>query len=144
MNLFIASDHRGFELKEKIKEFLSVEGHSVVDLGNHKYDKDDDYPDFAKEVAEKVSADPEETRGILLCGSGVGVDIVANKFQGVRSALAFSPDQIAMAKSDDDVNIISLPSEFLDEERTKEIINAWLNTKFSGEEKDKRRIGKIE
>jgi len=144
MNLFIASDHRGFELKEKIKDFLSLEGHSVVDLGNHKYDKNDDYPDFAKEVAEKVSADPEETRGILLCGSGVGVDIVANKFKGVRSALAFSPEQITMAKSDDDVNIISLPSEFLDEERAKEIINAWLNTKFSEEEKDKRRIGKIE
>jgi len=144
MNLFIASDHRGFELKEKIKEFLSVEGHSVVDLGNHKYDKDDDYPDFAKEVAEKVSADPEETRGILLCGSGVGVDIVANKFKGIRAVAVWTLQNAKLSREHNDANILSLGARFVNEGEAKTAIELWLETSFSNDERHIRRIKKID
>src|SRR3989304_7052651 len=108
MLIFIGSDHRGFRLKEILKQFLAREGYEVVDKGNAVYDEKDDYPDFAKEVAGGVNADPGLRRGILICGSGVGVDVVANRFPRVRSGLAISSDQVFAARHDDDINVLSL------------------------------------
>jgi ribose 5-phosphate isomerase B len=157
MAIYIGSDHRGFQLKNSLVEFLRAQGYEVFDLGNNQYDENDDYPDFAQLVARKVStasaelrgleADQRrnrEVRGILLCGSGVGVDIAANKFQGIRSALVFNKKQAFLSRNDDDTNVLSLAADFIKEEEAKEIIEIWLQTPFSGEERHKRRIAKIE
>ncbi len=142
MIIYIGADHRGFELKEELKKFLAESGYEVVDLGNDHYDANDDYPDFAKLVAQKISNNPED-RGILICRSGAGVDIVANKFKGVRSALVTNVKQAELVRKDDDTNVLSLASELTNKEQAKKIVDVWLKTPFSGLEKDKRRINKI-
>ena len=143
MILYIGADHRGFQLKEYLKKFLEESGYTVNDLGNDKYDENDDYPDFAKLVADKVSADPYNSKGILICGSGVGVDIAANRFSRIRSALAFSPDQAMASRNDDDSNVLALSADFTDTEQVKKIVSVWLQTPFSGEERHKRRVEKL-
>lgn len=140
--IYIASDHRGYTLKQKLFKRLTDEGYEIVDLGNDHFDHNDDYPDFAKKVAGAVLNNPGN-RGILLCGSGVGMDITANKFKGIRSALA-SDERIAkLAREDDDVNVISLPADILDEETAWKIIKIFIETPFSGKPKHQRRIEKI-
>jgi len=143
MIIYIGADHRGFKLKETLKAYLVSSGYTVHDVGNDHYDENDDYPDFAVKVAEKVSGDLSNSKGILLCASGVGVDMVANKFSGLRSALIFSPDQAYMSRNDDDVNILSLPAAYLSDEGAKKIVSVWLQTPFSGDERHKRRLNKI-
>ena len=143
MLIYIGADHRGFELKESLKKFLKDQGYEAVDLGNDHYDESDDYSDFAAKVGQAVSDDPESRRGILICRSGAGVDIVANKFKRVRSVLAQNPDQAYLTRNDDDTNVLSLASEFTSEEAAQKIILTWLKTPFSGEEKNQRRLQKI-
>lgn len=144
MLIYIGADHRGFQLKESLKKYLKDSGYEVVDVGNDKYVSTDDYPDFAALVGRKISLDPENSRGILICGSGVGVDAAANKFKNVRSALAFNAEQAAMSRSDDNANVLSLAADYLDEEDVKKILSVWLATNFSGEERHRRRLKKIE
>ena len=143
--IYLGTDHRGFKLKEKIKEWLSEWGHEFEDLGNTVYDKDDDYPDFASAVARKVAENPGENRGILSCGSGVGMDVVANKFKGVRSALVWSDEEelVKHSRLDDGTNILSLPAEYLTEEQAKNIVKLWLKTSDPSEPRHLRRIQKI-
>lgn len=141
MVIYIGADHRGFEHKEAIKKYLAGLGYTVSDLGNEKYDEFDDYPDFAERVGQKVSV--EGGVGVLICGSGVGVDIVANKFSGVRSALVSNSEQAIDAKTDDNVNVISLAADYTSIEDSKKIISLWIGTKFSEEERFKRRLKKI-
>jgi len=143
MVVYFGADHRGFKLKETLKDFLRNEGYEVADLGAAIYEQGDDYPDFAAAVAKKVGLEQEVDRGILICGSGVGVDIVANKFLGVRAALAISADQIYNARHDDDVNVLCLASDFISEEDAKKIIGVFMATPFGAEERHKRRLGKI-
>lgn len=143
MLIFIGADHRGFKLKESIKKYLKDKGYEIVDLGNAVYDENDDYPDIAALVAQSVAPDPSERRGILICGSGVGVDIVANKIRGIRSALAINSDQIYASRNDDDTNVLSLAADFIDEENAQKIALTWLKTPFSSEEKYVRRLEKI-
>ena len=144
MLIYIGADHRGFQLKESLKSYLKTSGYEVVDIGNDKYLATDDYPDFAALVARKVSLDPENSKGILICGSGVGVDVAANKFKNVRSALAFNTEQAAMSRSDDNANVLSLAADYLEEAEAKKILTVWLATPFSGEERNQRRLRKIE
>ncbi|MCX6702607.1 MAG: RpiB/LacA/LacB family sugar-phosphate isomerase [Candidatus Wolfebacteria bacterium] len=144
MIIYIGADHRGFNLKETLKKFIKEEiGYEVVDLGNEQLDENDDYPDFAMKVAKEVQSDSNTRRGILICGSGVGMDIAANKFKGIRSVLAINSDQVLLSRKDDDTNVLSLASDFINEESAKQVVNAWLRTPFSGEEKNKRRLVKI-
>ena len=143
MIIYIGADHRGFKLKETLKQFLHDSGYTVNDMGNTQYDENDDYPDFAKLVAEKVSADQFNSRGIVICGSVVGVDIVANKFPNIRSALGFHPDQVMEARSDDDTNVLALAADFLEPEQAKKILSVWLQTPYDEDARDKRRIEKI-
>lgn len=143
MVIYIGADHRGFNLKERVRIFLRDKGYEVFDVGNEKYDQKDDYPDFAAEVAKKVSAEPESSRGILLCGSGVGMDVAANKYKDVRSALAISTDQIYDARHDDNANILSLAADFTTEEDAMKIVQTFLETPFAGEERFRRRLQKI-
>ena len=143
MVIYIGADHRGFELKEHIKKFLKPKGYQMVDLGAERYEKGDDYPDFAQAVARRVSSDYENARGILICGSGVGVDIVANKFMKVRSALIVSANQAFDSRNDDDSNILCLGANYLNPDDVKQIVTVWLETPFAGEERFRRRLNKI-
>jgi ribose 5-phosphate isomerase B len=142
--LYLGADHRGFKLKEKIKEYLEEQSLEYEDLGNFTYDALDDFPDFARAVAEKVADNPETDRGILICGSGVGVDVVANRFKGVRSALVSIPEAAKLSRKDDNTNVLSLGADFVTDKKAEEIIDIWLNTDFAREEKYVRRIGKID
>jgi len=143
MVIYFGSDHRGFRLKEVLVGYVKNQGFEVFDLGNARYDEEDDYPDFAAAVARKISVDPDRSRGVLICGSGVGVDISANKFRNVRSAVAISPDQIYAVRHEDDVNILCLASDYVSEEDAKKIVEVFLATKFGSEERYGRRINKI-
>lgn len=140
--IYIGSDHRGYELKEKLKKWLDEFGYKWEDRGAFEYNKDDDYPDFAKAVAEKVAAEAD-ARGILICGSGIGVAIAANKIQGIRAGTAMKPEQVKASVNDEDLNILSLSADYLSEDMAKEIVKTFLETKFSGEERHTRRINKI-
>ena len=113
------------------------------DLGAKELNSDDDYPDFALAVAKKVAEDPDKNRGILICSSGVGADIVANRIKGLRSALGFNEKQAQMSRNDDDTNILSLPADYISEDLAKEIVKIWLGTPFSGLEHHARRVEKI-
>lgn len=144
MKIFLGADHRGFDLKEKIKEWLKDRKYSVEDLGAYKLDPQDDYPDFASAVAGKIAESPEENRGILICGSGVGMDTAANKFRGVRATVGWNTESVEHARSHDDVNVISIPADWTPPEAAREIVRAFLDTPFSGEERHTRRLKKIE
>lgn len=144
MIIYLGADHRGFELKEHLKRALLDRGYPIMDMGNAAYDESDDYPDFAAKVAEKVSIDFERSRGIVICGSGVGVDVVANKFRRVRSALVASPDQAFDSRADDNANVLALGANYLDPETAEKIALAWLETPFSEDERHKARLRKIE
>lgn len=143
MLIYIGADHRGLQLKEALKKSLKDQGYEVVDVGNDHYDENDDYPDFAKLVARAVSQEPVNRRGILICGSGVGVDIVANKFKGVRSALVNNSDQAYLSRNDNNSNVLSLAADFLNEDDAKKILGTFLQTPFAGEGKFQRRLQKI-
>ncbi|MEK7151636.1 MAG: RpiB/LacA/LacB family sugar-phosphate isomerase [Patescibacteria group bacterium] len=140
--IYIGADHRGYELKEKIKQWLDALGCEYEDLGAFEYNKDDDYPDFAELVAEKVSSNPE-SRGILICGSGVGVAIVANKIIGIRAGTATNAEQVKASINDEDLNVLALSADYTDENMAKEIVKTFLENKFSGAERHVRRINKI-
>lgn len=142
MVVYIGADHRGFELKEKIKKWLAENQVAEQDLGALTYDQADDYPDYASEVAKKVAED-RNSRGIVICGSGVGVDIAANKIKGIRCGFGHSAKQIESARSHDDINVLAIPSDYLGENDVREIVKAFLNTEYISEERHQRRIDKI-
>ena len=144
MKIFLGADHRGFELKEKLKEWLKDHSYAVEDLGARELVPDDDYPDYAVAVARKVAEDPENNRGILLCGSGVGMDIAANKVKGIRATVTWNEQSAEHARTHDDVNVISLPADWTSPQDAAEIVRTFLETKFSGEERHARRLQKIE
>ncbi len=147
MTIYIGADHGGFALKTRLKQELAAEAYDVVDLGASEFVQDDDYPEYAAAVARKVEEDPMRNRGIVICRSGFGVDIVANKFDGVRAALPMSPDHISQGRHDDDVNVLALAADFIDEATAMQIMKVFLATSFAKEEKYSRRlaaIGKIE
>jgi len=140
--IYLAADHRGFKVKEELKKYLRNLGYNFEDLGNKIFDPADDYTDFAERVAKKVSRE-QENKGILICGSGIGMTIVANKFKKIRAALCFNEKMAQRARSHNDANILCLPADFLPLAKIKKIVKIWLETKFSNEENHKRRIEKI-
>lgn len=141
MKVFIGADHRGYELKEKLKTFLIGLGYEVEECGNNVLDSNDDYPDYGFSVGKRVVE--SKGLGIVICGSGVGISIAANKVKGVRCALAWRTDVAKQAREHLDANVLALPSDFLSFEESKEIVKVFLETKFSGEERHIRRINKI-
>lgn len=138
--LIIGSDHAGFDLKEKIKPFLAASGIIVVDVGP-EHDVSVDYPDYAAEVAGRVSAG-EFSRGILICGSGAGMVIVANKFPGVRAVLCLNEEMARLCRSHNDANVLVLAGRMTEMDKAKSIIGAWLNTPFEAG-RHQRRLDKI-
>lgn len=141
--IYIGADHRGFELKAKINEWLKGRGYSFEDLGAYKYDSWDDYSDYAIQVAEKVAENPENNWGILICASGIGMTVAANKVSRVRAGLGFAPDQIFAGRKDDNINILVLAAENTDEILAAQIVAKFLETEFVKSDSYLRRIEKI-
>ncbi len=137
----IASDHAGFELKERLRVSLAELGFEVEDIGTHGT-ASTDYADYAHPLAQEVSSG-ESQRGILLCGTGLGMSYVANRYPGVRAAVAWTPEIAALARKHNDANILVLPARFVSDEDAVEILRAWLTTEFEGG-RHTRRIEKIE
>lgn len=147
MTIFIAADHRGFEFKEKIKNWLKKQGYQIIDCGNEIYNPKDDYPDFAFLLAHKLISfqkTKKEALGIAICGSGIGVSMAVNRIKGVRCALGFDPQQIKHGRENDHINVLALPSDYLDWKKIKTIVQLFLKTKPKIEEKYLRRIKKLE
>lgn len=137
----IASDHAGFELKERLRAELSEAGFEVDDIGTHST-ASTDYADFAHPLAQQVS-DGEVQRGVLLCGTGLGMSYVANRYPGVRAAVAWSPEVAELARKHNDANVLVLPARFLSDEDGIAILKRWLDTDFEGGRHDAR-VRKIE
>jgi ribose 5-phosphate isomerase B len=138
----IASDHAGVEMKNRLVAELKKLGYNPDDMGSQDPAKPDDYPDFGRRVAKEV-ADGEAKRGILLCGSGVGMDIVANRFAGVRAALAWKPEIGELSRKHNDSNVLVLPARFMSDADAVQTMKLWLDTKFEGG-RHERRIEKID
>jgi ribose 5-phosphate isomerase B len=139
--ILIAADHAGFELKEKLEAVLAGMGYDVEDLGTPSAESTD-YADYAHPLAQRVSAGEVE-RGVLLCGTGLGMSYVANRYPNVRAAVSWAPEIAALARQHNDANVLVLPARFLDEARAVEILKTWLETPFEGG-RHARRVVKIE
>ena len=137
----IGSDHAGFEMKGHLARLLEKMGYTVEDLGTHTAESTD-YADFAHPVAREVSTG-EAKRGILLCGTGLGMSYAANRWPHVRAAVAWSPEVAKLSREHNDANILVLPSRYISDEESERIVEAWLNTPFDGG-RHERRIAKIE
>ena len=140
MRIALGSDHRGFPLKERLKQMLAGGGHEVFDEGCPGTESVD-YPDFAFPVAERVAAG-EADRGILVCGSGIGMSIAANKVKGVRAALCRTVDDARMTREHNDSNVLTLSERSMDDPEVERLVTVWLETAFQGD-RHKRRIDKI-
>ena len=140
--IYIGADHAGFALKEKLQTFLQ-ENYQVLDMGNDQLDAKDDYPDFALAVAKKVSGDPEAF-GILLCSSGQGMCMVANKLAGIRAAMGFNKEAAMASRIDENSNVLCLPAKFLKADEAQKIVANWLATPFIEEERHRRRLNKMQ
>ena len=138
----IAADHAGFEMKQRLVAELSKMGFNPQDLGTNCPDNPDDYPDYGHPLAKEVS-EGEVKRGILLCGSGVGMDIVANRYPGVRAALAWEPEIAELSRKHNDSNVLVLPSRFMSNDKAVETMKKWLSTSFEGG-RHQRRVAKID
>lgn len=155
MRVVLGADHGGFELKEEIKKWLSrgdtrdlgvpraAEKYEVVDVGAEKLEAEDDFVDYAVLVANEV-AENGEARGILFCRNGYGMMIAANRFLGVRCGEAFNVEAVKRGRTDDDINCLSVPADYIKDGDVKKMIETFLTTEFSGEEKYKRRLWKLE
>ena len=143
--IFLASDHAGFKLKEKIKDYLILNGYAIFDCGALTHNPKDDYPDFIIPCAKKVAQTPNSL-GIVLGGSGQGEAIAANKIKGIRAAVIYNFNKkiIQLSKQHNNANILSLGARFLTEKQAIKSVDLWLKTKFSNEQRHKRRIRKIE
>ena len=141
--IYIGADHRGWELKAKIEKFLQGRGYEFEDVGAFEYEHDDDYVDFAVLVAQGVAKNPENNQGIVICGSGVGVDVTANKVRGIRCGLGWEVDQVWEARKDDNVNVLALAADNIDEEKAMRLVEKFLETEFVKTDRYLRRIEKI-
>lgn len=143
--IFIGADHNGFELKAKLGDYLQRGGYEVIDCGDGERHPDDDFPQFAAKVVQAMSEDPSyDVRGILLCGSGQGMCMAANRYKGIRAVLGYSQEAARSSRNDDDSNILCLPAHDLDMEASVGIINVWLMTPFAGAPRFKRRIREMD
>ena len=147
MKIFIGADHRGYFLKEKIAKWLYDAKYNFFDVGAQSLDLTDDYTKYATEVASLVArshfAKASRDKGIVLCGSGVGVDAVVNKFDGIRASVGKTKEQIEAGRKDDDMNILVIAADYTDEYEAKDMVKAFLETKFGGKERYKRRLKEI-
>ena len=137
----LAADHAGFELKEKIAAYLETKGFEVMDLGTHN-EEPVDYPDFARAIGKALQQQKAD-RGILICGSGVGACVAANKMSNVRAGLCHDTYSAHQGVEHDDINVLCLGARVIGEELARELVSAFLSARFTGEERHVRRLAKI-
>ena len=142
MKVYLATDHAGFELKESIKKFLIEQKFEVLDLGAFSFEPGDDYPVYISKAAEAIENNPESF-AIIFGKSGAGEEMVANKFKNVRAVLGFSDENVRLSRQHNNANILSLGSQFESFEKAKELVDIFLNTDFSGEDRHIRRLEEI-
>ena len=142
MRIVMGADHAGFALKEQLRAHLEAAGHDIVDVGAHEYDKDDDYPDFSAAVGRAVAAGEGE-RGILVCGSGVGACIAANKIKGVRACLCHDIYSATQGVEHDDMNVLCLGGVIVGEALARKLVTGFLEARFIGEGRFQRRLDKV-
>jgi ribose 5-phosphate isomerase B len=143
MKLAIGADHAGFELKELLREYLATKGVTVIDKGNTVYEKNDDYPDFAKAVCFAVK-EGEADRGIIICGSGVGACMTANKVKGIRACLCHDTYSARQGVEHDAMNVLCLGARIVGSALAKELVDAFLSVEFSNEDRHVRRLKKMQ
>jgi len=145
MKLYLGADHNGFDYKTELTERLKADGHDVVDCGDLSRDQNDDFPQFASKVVMALLGDKDDTaRGILVCGSGQGMAMAANRFKGIRASLCWNQDEARSARNDDDSNVLCLSAKYVDIESTVSIVNAWLNTPFAAAPRFVRRLKELD
>jgi ribose 5-phosphate isomerase B len=142
MRVAIGADHAGYKLKTELVEFLSEQGHEVVDVGPSALDPTDDYPDFVKALAQCVLSDGAE-RGIMVCGSGVGASVTSNKFRGIRASVCHDTYSAHQGVEHDDMNVLCLGARIVGQEVARELVTAFLSARFTGEERHQRRLDKV-
>ena len=145
MKIYLGADHNGFALKKNLREYLGKAGYDVVDDGDVELRPDDDYPVFAQKVVnDLLLSDDREPRGILICGSGQGMCMDANRFKGIRALLGYSRESIKDARNDDDANVLCLPSIHFNDGTANSLVETFLNTPFAGASRYKRRIHEMD
>jgi len=142
MDIVVAADHAGFELKATVMSQVRASGHNVIDLGTHDPEQPDDYPDYAQQVCEAIRQGDAQ-RAVVVCGSGVGVSVVANKFPGIRAGLCHDHYSAHQGVEHDDMNVLCLGARIIGAEVAREIVQAFVSATFSGEERHLRRLEKI-
>ncbi len=141
MRIYLGADHAGFPLKEQVRAIMTARGDEVIDVGAHS-EEPVDYPDIASKVARAVAAG-DARFGILVCGTGIGMAIAANRVRGVRAAQVYDPEMARMARMHNDANVLTLPGRYIDVERAAEVVEAFLDTEFEGG-RHQRRVDKID
>ena len=142
MNIIISNDHAGVELKNKVKEYLESKGYNLKDFGNNDGESVD-YPDIIHPLAKEISEN-NENKGIIMCGTGNGVSMVANKYEGVRAGLCWSKDIAELIRKHNNANVLSLPARFISTEDAIEIVKVFLETDFEEGGRHERRVNKID
>lgn len=145
MRVFVGADHNGYHLKEELEKYLQDKGFDVVDDGNQKLDPKDDYPVFAAKAAKDVlSSEDKDARAVLLCGSGQGMCMAANRHKGIRASLGYDHESVRSARNDDDANILCLPANTLGKKEVFGLAETFLKTPFGAAERFKRRIRQMD
>lgn len=142
MRVAVACDHAGFELKQELAGEIRGLGHQVADLGAHEFKSDDDYPDYAAAIGRSIQSG-DAVRGVLICGSGVGASIAANKLRGIRAGLCHDTYSAHQGVEHDDMNVLVLGSRIVGVELARDLVRAFLQARFSGDERHVRRLGKV-
>jgi len=142
VRIVIGADHNGFAVKNELVKYLEAQGHTVIDIGPHSLDPNDDYPDYARLVGEVLQRG-EADRGILLCGSGVGASVAANKMRGIRAGLCHDVYSAHQAVEHDNINVLCLGPLVVGPRLLRELVDAYLAARFTGEERHVRRLSKV-
>ena len=143
MRIAIGADHAGYSLKSELVQYLEEQGHEAFDVGARSLDPADDYPDFVKELAGQV-AERKAERGIMVCGSGVGASVAANKVKGVRASVCHDTYSAHQGVEHDDMNVLCLGARIVGSELARELVGAFVSARFTGEERHRRRLGKVQ
>lgn len=141
--LFLSSDHGGYRLKKQLTAFLDSLKVTYKDLGPYEPDENDDYPEYVLSLVKEMRKDPKNM-GLVICRNGVGVSMMANRFKGIRAALSWDPKHAASTKNDDNTNVLALPADYISLDEAKKILVSWVETPFSGNDRHKRRVNKVE
>jgi ribose 5-phosphate isomerase B len=145
MIIYIGADHNGFAMKRDLSKLLTHAGYQVVDEGDEALKPDDDFPQFAaRTVMAMRASDDKDPRGILICGSGQGMCMAANRYKGIRASLVWTVAEARAGRNDDDSNVLCLPASYMDTKQALSLVEAWLTTPFAGAARFKRRIQELD